>query len=408
MSGPQQWRDRLVDALVAAGRICDVAVEAAFRAVPRELFLPGIPAAQAYHDEAVVTGWDSDGRPLSSSSQPSIMAAMLEQLAVQPGDRVLEVGAGTGYNAALLAHLAGAGGHVVCVDIDEQVARQARANLDRAGRSTVEVIHADGVAGWAAGAPYDRIILTAGARDLAPAWLAQLTRTGRLVLPLSLRGMQRSVAFVRDGEHLTSHSIVNCGFMPLRGALAGPDGSQPLGRPGTFVMHQGSQSINPGALQAALEQPGRLITLDIAVTDAQIMGELGLWIVLHEPNAALLTAVGSAADAGALPVSRRLTGMTIALAVLGDRSFAALVRSESAAAQDPTTIIQQFGPDAAEPAARLSAQLHAWNRHGPARTPDLTIRAYPKPTTRPTAPAAALIELPHTTLALDWPRGPDH
>jgi len=408
VSGPQEWRDRLVDALVAAGRICDAAVEAAFRAVPRELFLPGIPAAQAYHDEAVVTLWDSDRRPLSSSSQPSIMAAMLEQLAVQPGDRVLEVGAGTGYNAALLAHLAGASGHVVCVDIDEQVARQARAILDRAGRSTVEVIHADGVAGWAAGAPYDRIILTASARDLAPAWLAQLTRTGRLVLPLSLRGMQRSVAFVRDGEHLTSHSIVNCGFMPLRGALAGPDGSQPLGRPGTFVMHQGSQSINPGALQAALEQPGRLITLDIAVTDAQIMGELGLWIVMHEPYAALFTAVGSAADAGALPVSRRLTGMTIALAVLGDRSFAALVRSESAVAEDPTTIIQQFGPDAAEPAARLSAQLHAWDRHGPAGTPDLTIRAYPKPTTGPTAPAAALIELPHTTLALDWTRGPDH
>lgn len=408
MSGPQQWRDRLVDALVAAGHICDPAVEAAFRAVPRELFLPDTPAAQAYQDEAVVTGWDSDGRPLSSSSQPSIMASMLEQFAVQPGDRVLEVGAGTGYNAALLAHLVGASGHVVSIDIDEQVARQARANLDRAGQSTVEVIHADGVAGWAAGAPYDRIILTASARDLAPAWLAQLTRAGRLVLPLSLRGMQRSVAFIRDGKHLTSHSIVNCEFMPLRGALAGPDGSQPLDRPGTFVMHQGSHSINPGALQAALEQPGPKITLDIAVTDAQIMGELGLWIVMHEPHAALLTSVGPAADAGVLPISRRLTGMTIALAVLGDRSFAAVVRSESAVGKDPTTIIQQFGPDAAEPAARLSAQLHAWNRHGPAETPDLTIRAYPKPTTGPTAPAAALIEQPHTTLALDWTTGPNH
>jgi len=407
VTGPQQWRDRLVDALVAAGHIYDAAVEAAFRAVPRELFLPGIPAAQAYSDEAVVNLWDSDGRPLSSSSQPSIMAAMLAQLGVQPGDRVLEVGAGTGYNAALLAHLAGPSGHVVCLDIDEHVAGQARANLDRAGWSTVEVIHADGMAGWAAAAPYDRIILTASARDLAPAWLAQLTRTGRLVLPLSLRGMQRSVALVRDGEHLTSHSILNCGFMPLRGPLAGPDGSHPLGRPGTFVLHQGSHSINPGELQAALDQPGRLITLDIAVTDAQIMGELGLWIVLHEPYAALFTAVGSAADAGVLPVSRRLTGMTIALAVLGDHSFAALVRSEPAAgAKHPTTIIQLFGPDAAEPAARLLAQLHAWDRHGRAGTADLTIRAYPKPTTGPTAPADTFIELPHTTLVLDWTKGP--
>jgi len=99
--------------------------------------------------------------------------------------------------------------------------------------------------------------------------------------------------------------------------------------------------------------------------------------------------------------------MTIALAVLGDRSFAALVRSESALGKDPTTIIQQFGPDAAEPAARLSGQLHAWNRHQQAGTSDLTIRAYPKPTTGPTGPADALIELPHTTFALDWTRGLD-
>lgn len=70
------------------------AVEAAFRAVPHELFLPGRPAAKAYHDEAVVTLWDRDGRPLSSSSRPSIMVALLEQMAVRPGDRVLEVGAG--------------------------------------------------------------------------------------------------------------------------------------------------------------------------------------------------------------------------------------------------------------------------------------------------------------------------
>ena len=408
MNGSQQWRDQLVDALVVAGHITDAAVEAAFRAVPRELFLPGTPAAKAYQDEAVVTLWDNDGRPLSSSSQPSIMAAMLEQLAVQPGDRVLEIGAGTGYNAALLADLAGDGGHVVCVDIDEQVAQQARTNLDRAGRAAVEVIHADGVAGWVAGAPYDRIILTASARDLAPAWLAQLAHSGRLVLPLSLRGMQRSVAFVRDGEHLTSHSIVSCGFMPLRGALAGPDGSQPLGRPGTFVMHQGSHSIDPAALQAALGQPGQRTILDIAITDAQVMGELGLWIVMHEPHAALLTAVGPAADARALPASLRFTGMTIALAVLADRSFAALVRSESTGNEEPTTVIAQFGPDAAEAAARLSTQIHTWNRRRPAEASDLTIRAYPTPTTATVEPADALIELPHTTLALNWAPASDH
>lgn len=402
MSGTQEWRDRLVDALVAAGRIRTVPVAAAFRAVPRELFLPGTAEAQAYEDEAVVTRWDSDGRPLSSSSQPSIMAMMLEQLAVQRGDRVLEVGTGTGYNAALLAHLAGAGGRVVSIDIDEHVARQARVNLDRAGESAVEVIHADGVTGWASAAPYDRIILTASARDLAPAWLAQLARTGRLVLPLSLRGMQRSVAFAWAGEHLASRSIVNCGFMPLRGTLAGPDGSQPLGRRGTLVMAHGDQHISPGGLQRALEHPGQQKAVDIAVSDADVMGGLGLWLVLHEPYAALLTAVGAAADAGALPVSVRSFGMTVALAVLGERSFAALVRSVPAVAGEPAAAIQQFGAAAAEPAARLLAQLHDWDDHGPERTADLTIRAYPRPITRSAPPAAALIQLPHTLLTLDW------
>ena len=196
--------------------------------------------------------------------------------------------------------------------------------------------------------------------------------------------------------------------MPLRGALAGPDGSQPLGRPGTFVMHQGSHRIDPATLQAALEQPGQRIILDIAVTDAQVLGELGLWIVMHEPYAALFTAVGPAADAGALPVSRRFTGMIIALAILGDRSFAALVRSEPAENEEPATVIAQFGPDAAEAAVRLSAQIHAWSRRRPAEASDLTIRAYPQPTTAPAAPAVALIELTHTTLALDWTTARDH
>src|SRR6185437_12658965 len=163
----------MVAALEASGRVRSAAVAAAFRAIPRHRFLPDVEPALAYRDEAYPTKWSADGRPISSSSQPAIMALMLEQLGVAPGHRVLEIGAGTGYNAALLACLAGDGGAVTAVDIDEDLVLGARARLAAIGlgEPRVRVERGDGGFGRPAGAPYDRIVLTVGAADLAPAWI---------------------------------------------------------------------------------------------------------------------------------------------------------------------------------------------------------------------------------------------
>ncbi len=150
-------RDRLVDRLCAAGSICTNQVAEAFRLVPRHVFLPGVESAGAYADEAIPTKWEPDGRPISSSSQPAIMAIMLEQLGVEPGQRVLEIGAGTGYNAALLGHLVGEAGAVTTVDIDADLVEQGRRHLDAAGLAQVSVVCGDGADGWAENAPYDRI-----------------------------------------------------------------------------------------------------------------------------------------------------------------------------------------------------------------------------------------------------------
>ena len=182
-------RDRMVTSVTASGRPVSDAVAAAMRAVPRHLFLPERPPEMAYRNEAIVTRRGADGQPTSSSSQPTIMAYMLDQLRVGPGQRVLEIGAGTGYNAALLQQLVGAGGRVVTVDLDGDVARQAAAHLAGAGYPEVTVVQADGAAGYPAGAPYDRIIATVGVSDLAPAWLDQLAPGGRIVVPLDLRGI---------------------------------------------------------------------------------------------------------------------------------------------------------------------------------------------------------------------------
>lgn len=103
------------------------------RTVPRHLFLPGIPLDETYPHDNIVTYRDDEGMAVSSASQPGIVGAMLQQLDVRPGHRVLEIGAGTGYNAALLARLAGPEGEVTTVDIDEDVAEGARRNLAAAG-----------------------------------------------------------------------------------------------------------------------------------------------------------------------------------------------------------------------------------------------------------------------------------
>ncbi len=220
----QELRRKMIGSLVARGYVRTPKVEEAFRTVHRHLFLPDVPLHQVYSGEAIVTRYGSDGNPISSSSEPAIMGVMVEQLRLQSGHRVLEIGAGTGYNAAILAHLVGPQGTVTTVEIDEAIAETARRNLTRAGFAQVRVRAADGWLGDASGAPYDRIEATVGVWDLSPVWIAQLVEGGIVVVPLWLRrGLQASVAFQKRGDRLRSISVEAAGFMRLRGPHAGPE-----------------------------------------------------------------------------------------------------------------------------------------------------------------------------------------
>ncbi|HYK85220.1 MAG TPA: methyltransferase domain-containing protein, partial [Ktedonobacteraceae bacterium] len=154
-------REALINRLKGQGVIHTREVEEALRAVPRHLFVPEVDVETAYSDAYVVTKW-KDGQAISSSSQPHIMAMMLEMLDLRPGQRVLEIGAGTGYNAALMAHIVGESGRVVTIDLDEDIVEGARKHLSDAGVENVQVVCNDGGLGWEEAMRYDRVILTVG------------------------------------------------------------------------------------------------------------------------------------------------------------------------------------------------------------------------------------------------------
>src|SRR5882724_5486560 len=207
----------MVVGLVRGGRIHSPAVRRAFRAVPRHLFLPDLPVAQAYQDEAVATKW-VDGVAVSSASQPSMMAIMLEQLELRPGHRVLEIGA--------------------------DLVRGAEEHLLAAGSFSVRLVTGDGALGYPEGAPFDRIVLTVGSWDIQPAWWRQL-------LPLSVRGSQLAVALdlvAGPPPGLHSVSVRSCAFVRLRGTGAGPDSSRALGRDGLAVQTADERPVDPRAV----------------------------------------------------------------------------------------------------------------------------------------------------------------
>lgn len=210
----------LVDELERCNAIRSTAVRNAFLRVPRELFVPEKPLEEVYRDDAIPTKFGPHGMPMSSSSQPTIMAEMLERLELEPGMRVLEIGAGTGYNAALLSTLVGARGRVDTIDIDRDTASRSRAALRRGGfRAHVHV--ADGRLGFAALAPYDRIIVTASSDTVPRAWLDQLVEDGVVEVPLRLReaaGAHVVASLEKRGDRFRSVSVVGGGFMPLRDA----------------------------------------------------------------------------------------------------------------------------------------------------------------------------------------------
>ena len=214
MTGPDADPERARAAMVAnqlrARGVKDERVLAAMGAIPRETFVPEWNRRTAYADEAL---------PIDAGqtiSQPFMVARMTEDLAVSPGDRILEIGTGSGYQAAVLAWL---GAHVTSIERQPALiepARQRIASLDLDG--DVVIREADGSLGDEAGAPWDGIIVTAGAPAIPPELREQLGEGGRLVIPVGTHDRQMLTVVTRHGDEWNERTDGYCIFVPLIGA----------------------------------------------------------------------------------------------------------------------------------------------------------------------------------------------
>lgn len=219
--------DQFVETIRRRHPITDDRLLNALRTVDRRDFLQGLtidgPIADPYADRPHSIRRAQDGTPLSSSTAPSLSALMIQALELAPGDNVLEIGAATGYNAALLARVVGPSGSVMSVDIDPDLARIAASHLRDAGLSHAAVRHADGWHGQPDGAPYDGIIATMACWAIPPAWLHQLRPGGRLVAPVWLGPNFEAIAALRRTSHGLEGSLLTlCSFNQPRGDAGGP------------------------------------------------------------------------------------------------------------------------------------------------------------------------------------------
>lgn len=378
-----------------AGALRPGRVARAFMAVPRERFVAGVELEEAYEDAAIVIKRDGD-EPISSSSQPSMMALMLAQLEAREGERVLEIGTGSGYNAALLSHVVGTSGSVLTVDIDDQLISAARPRLEPYANVRVACGDGDLLDFIAPGERFDRIIVTAAASEVSPAQFAALHEGGRIVLPLELGALQSSVAFERTNDRLRGRSCVGALFMPLRGVaphLARATRLNErtflrLARDGPVDAAEAWRLLATGGTHA----PGPALGADSPQFDA-----LSCWLDVCEPTFCLLTAGGTAAEEGVIPTisrpSRARDRVAFTYGCLARGSFALLERTAQVLG------MRVYGGDAAESALR--AGIERWVAAGRPSQNDLRIEvAFGELPSA--APGIALSRRSRSTLILSW------
>jgi protein-L-isoaspartate(D-aspartate) O-methyltransferase len=205
---PDLERKQMVEYQIRRRGVSNQRLLAAMEKVPRHRFVPDSESHSAYEDMPIPIG---SGQTIS---QPYMVALMTDLLQLTGEERVLEIGTGSGYQAALLAELAK---EVFSVERFESLAGRARSELAGLGYENVTIVVGDGTLGYPDRAPYDRVIVTAAAPRIAQPWLYQLKEGGRLVLPLGQRWSQTLTVVIKEGSRIRTESHGGCVFVPLVG-----------------------------------------------------------------------------------------------------------------------------------------------------------------------------------------------
>jgi len=399
-------RNALTDQLRSDGMITSAVVERAFRRVPRHLFVPeGTPLEAAYDaDDSVMVKTGKDGVVVSSISAPFIQARAIEQAGLGPDMSVLEIGSG-GTNAALLAEVVGPDGRVVSVDIDPEVIARAGAALEATGYgSRVTVVQADaGNRVPEFDEQFDAIIVTAGAWDLAPAWLEQLSENGTIVVPLRMNGVTRSIGFRREIDHLVSTSAEVCGFVPMQGA--GAHDERVLLLPDAHghnvkLRFDGEVPRDISLLDGVLAAQRTEVWSGVTIEHGVSFADLHLWFAGFLPGFCKL-----AVDEGTGFAAERKSWFPFGV-VRGD-SFAYLAIRPALEGAGIEFGARAYGAYGAAAATAMVEQIQAWDRRARGR-PAPSFAYWPTGTDRPqTSASTAVLEKTHGVVTISWPSAAD-
>ncbi|MGW2639853.1 hypothetical protein [Streptomyces sp. NPDC001348] len=347
---------------------------------------------------------DTDEAAVSSVSAAWLQADMIEQLRLEPGKVVLEVGSGD-YNAELIAHVVGERGRVVTVDIDPYVVHRTRRLCAEAGSSRVTAVLGDGSLGAPAHVPsggFDGVVITYNAADIAPARREQLAEGGRLVVPLEVGGYTRSVTFVRHGDALRAVHWTYCGFVRDRGAAARTAPTVSLAGGAVTVRWEDGAPGTTSGLEEALCGPRHELATGVVLPGQYSFETLQLYAATTLQGFCRLTP-----PEGSLPVAQR-----DAAAIVADGSLAYLTHTKTHDAPEPADrryefYIHAYGPAGPDLAERFAACVWGWDRHVRDNGyPQLTV--YPADTADRDLPPGQVLDKAASRLVFRWPDQHSH
>jgi protein-L-isoaspartate(D-aspartate) O-methyltransferase len=205
-------RKKLIDSLIRRWYISKPEVISAMMKVPRHIFVPSSVRAYAYQDRPQEIG------ERQTISAPHMVGIMAEKLDLKPGQKVLEIGGGSGYHAAVVAEIVGPSGHVYSIEFIKSLTKRAEDNIKSAGlENVVTMVNRDGSLGLPEHAPYDRIYVTCASPEVPPPLIEQLKDKGKLLIPAGGRHYQTLVYCEKKGKKVIKKDYGGCVFVPLRG-----------------------------------------------------------------------------------------------------------------------------------------------------------------------------------------------